>query len=83
MISQYAQPRMPVEFRLDPEVQAALGRTSAEAHSALTHGAKFLLALNAKAARTGSPVFAGVGLAEKARRRAAGKRQRAARKVNR
>ena len=44
---------------------------------------KMLLALNAKADRTGSPVFSGVGLAEKARRRAAGRVAKASRKANR
>ncbi len=68
---------------LSPEVKAVLGRTSAEAHSHLTSGAKALLALNAKADRTGSPVYGDIGYVERARRRAVGKRQRAARKINR
>ena len=68
---------------LAPEVREALGRSSAEAHSALTAGAKFLLALNAKAERTGSPVYGDIGPVERARRRAVGKRQRAARRLNR
>lgn len=76
-------PRQPTEIRLSDSAKAALGRTSADAHRHLTEGAKFLLALNAKAARTGSPVFAGVGLVEKARRRAAGRVAKASRKANR
>lgn len=68
---------------LSPQVLGALGRASAEAHSHLTSGAKFLLALNAKADRTGSPVYGDIGVVERARRRAVGKRQRAARKIGR
>ncbi|MBP2323322.1 hypothetical protein JOF56_003707 [Kibdelosporangium banguiense] len=50
---------------------------------ALPHGSKFLFVLNAKASATGAPIFAGIDRAEKLRRRAAGKRQRAARRINR
>ena len=76
-------PPTPTPIELTEEVRTALGRTSAQAHASLTSGAKFLLALSAKAQRTGSPVFAGIPAAEKARRRAAGKRAKAARKANR
>ncbi|WP_394620974.1 hypothetical protein JNUCC0626_18325 [Lentzea sp. JNUCC 0626] len=50
---------------------------------ALPRGARFLAALNVRAFRTGVPIFAGFNPDEKARRRAAGKRQRAARRVHR
>lgn len=53
----------------------------ARAH--LDYDSKFLLALNAKATRTGSPVFAGIPFVTKQRRRAAGKVAKASRKVNR
>jgi len=68
---------------LSPEVLATLGRSSTEAHHALTFGAKALLALNAKAERTGSAIYGDVGSVERAKRRAVGKRQRAARRINR
>ncbi len=63
-------------IQLSPEVKALLG-------SALPMKSRVLLSLNAKADRTGSPVFTGVGQAERDRRRASGRRAKAARKVNR
>ncbi len=63
-------------IQLSPEVKALLG-------SALPMKSRVLLSLNAKANRTGSPVFTGVGLAEKARRRAKGRVAKASRKRNR
>ena len=63
-------------IQLSPEVRALL-----DVH--LTTKTKMLLALNAKATRTGTPVFEGVGLAEKARRRESGRRAKAARKATR
>jgi hypothetical protein len=57
--------------------------TRATLFGAMDLPSKFLLALNAKANRTGTPVFAGVDPVEKARRRAAGKVAKAQRKVNR
>lgn len=68
---------------MTPEVREVLGRSSAASYSALTEGVRFLAALNAKAVRTGSPVFAGVPYAEKQDRRAAGRRAKAARKLQR
>jgi len=73
----------PTPIQLSDDVRATLGRSSADAHAKLTHGTKFLLAVTAKAERTGSPVYAGIPAAERARRRAAGKRQRAARRAAR
>ena len=61
---------------LSPKVRALLTQR-------LGTKSAFLLALNAKANRTGTPVFTGIDPEERRRRRAAGKRQRAARKVNR
>lgn len=49
----------------------------------LPAGARFLFALNAKANRTGSPIFAGIDRDEKARRRAKNKVARQSRRVNR
>jgi hypothetical protein len=63
-------------IQLSPEVKALLG-------SALPMKSRVLLSLNAKADRTGSPVFAGVGQAEKDRRRAKGRVAKASRKRNR
>jgi hypothetical protein len=76
-------PATSTEIRLSPAVREVLGRSSASAHSGLTFGAKFLLALNYKATRTGSPVFAGVGLVERAARRAKGRAAKASRRANR
>lgn len=63
-------------IQLSDDVKALIGQ-------ALPMEARVLLSLNAKARRTGSPVFTGVGLAEKNRRRAAGRRAKAARKITR
>ncbi|UVK59048.1 hypothetical protein SEA_CEN1621_30 [Microbacterium phage Cen1621] len=52
---------------------------SAEAPSVNLYQRRILVALNL----TGKHIFAGIDPAEKARRRAAGKRQRAARKAGR
>lgn len=53
------------------------------ARTYLDTDSKFLLALNAKANRTGSPIYAGVPAATRQKRRAAGKVARASRKANR
>ncbi len=74
---------MSPNFTLSPQVQATLARSSAEMHQAATFDAKALFSLNAVAVRRGAPLFAGIPFPEKARRRAAGKRQRAARKITR
>jgi len=50
---------------------------------ALPMESRVLLSLNAKAARTGTPVFTGIPAAEKARRRKAGRVAKASRKRNR
>ncbi len=70
-------------IKLSPEVSETLGRTSQASYDALTFGAKFLAALGAKEHRTGSAVFRGIPASEKARRRAKGKAQRAARRAAR
>ncbi len=74
---------MSPNFTLSPQVQTTLARSSAEMHQAATFDAKALFSLNAVAAQRGAPLFAGIPASEKARRRAAGKRQRAARKITR
>ncbi|MDT8915787.1 hypothetical protein [Amycolatopsis sp. PS_44_ISF1] len=51
--------------------------------AALPVAARTLVALNVRSRNTGVPIFAGIEPAEKRRRRAAGKRQRAARRVHR
>jgi len=53
------------------------------ARAYLDADSKFLLALNAKATRTGSPIYAGVPAATRQKRRAAGKVAKRQRKVNR
>jgi len=53
------------------------------ARAYLDESSKFLLALNAKANRTGSPIFAGIPFTTRKQRRAAGKVAKAQRKVNR
>ncbi len=63
-------------IQLSPEVKALLG-------SALPMKSRVLLSLNAKADRTGTPVFTGIDPAEKARRRAKGRVAKASRKANR
>ncbi len=63
-------------IQLSPEVKALLGQ-------ALPMKARVLLSLNAKADRTGTPVFDGIGAAEKSRRRAKGRVAKASRKRNR
>lgn len=77
------QSNYPTEIRLSPAVRETLARTSADVHRSLTQPARFLLALNAKARRTGSPIFAGVGLAKRAKSRAKGRIAKASRKANR
>lgn len=44
---------------------------------------KMLFALNARATRTGAPIFSGIDPADKARNRAAGKVARHSRRANR
>ena len=63
-------------IQLSPEVQAIIGRH-------LSMKSRVLLALNVKAQRTGSPLFTGVGLAEKEKRRRKGRVAKASRKANR
>jgi len=70
-------------IKLSPEVSETLGRTSQSTYDALTFGAKFLAALGAKEARTGSAVFRGIPAAERRKRRSKGKLQRAARRAAR
>lgn len=73
-------------IRLSDAAKAALGRTGTKPQSVfdrLDVKGKYLIALNAKSDRTGAPVFAGVGLAEKSKRRAKGRVAKASRKQNR
>ena len=69
-------PRVASPMKLSPEVAAIV-------RPAMSVNAKFLIALNAKARRVGNPLFSGVGLAEKARRRKAGRVAKATRKSQR
>lgn len=81
------QSNYPTEIRLSEAAKAALGRVpvtpGTTVFDTLSPAAKFLVALNAKARRTGSPIFAGVGLSKRAKRRAAGRIAKASRKRNR
>lgn len=67
-------------FQLSDEVRAQLIEMLPASERHRSHATA---ALNRKAARTGSSVYAGIDPAEKRRRRAVGKRQRAARKAAR
>lgn len=70
------RPKFAPPMQLSPEVAAIV-------RPAMSVNAKFLIALNAKARRTGNPLFEGVGLAEKARRRKAGRVAKATRRSQR
>ncbi len=72
-----------VPMTLSPEVREILGRATAVEYDTLLSPVRFLAALGAKADRTGTPVFDGIGAAEKARRRAKGRVAKASRKANR